>query len=668
MTEMKEFDVIRVARSDGSDTGPGYWPVTAPPATTTLTKKTAKDAALAEKAPRSKPQMVRLAEDDPRFVEWRVKLGILLKQELCPNPDEGSSWYVQFPRGYWLYEKSKHLWVSGYPIKAKLFKSPQEFAVHLIWLLSTSMDYKDCCCAHCNAGNIAKGAAATEETLIITHEAPKPEKPPPKVTPVPLPPIPGQPLLKQASAGARSASSQSTPVVTAQNSPAPAGPVPLPNVQPQPRPQSVPPIQPPIQPSPQPVPQAQAQPPPQLQPQSQAPPQLQPSPQPQPQPQPQIQPQPQPQLQPQLQPQTQVPPQSQVQIQPHQQQQTTPQPQAQPQPQPQVASWPLKSSLMFRAGELVWYQNGTTWRLGLIAASVNGNHEVMPIGHGLVQQMNVTKGDRDMRPFHAFTVPPIAIPDIKRKLFDEVPWEAMIRAPGNDGNKRELITLDASKMAAAKVDYSYSLWTQLSEDANAKTVTYYGCFFGAERIEIGDALRLRSLPAEFNVPAETGVLGLRFIFTTKDFPGSVFFRGHIYQPVSGDVDPPNVVSEDKLPVALRDESQWRNSTSPGLRWRWALVKENVVFKEQSIRGRFYPTHRLMPILNPEGFQQAVAEGKTDEQYAHLNNRMDGAGRYLGRKANRLDAVGASVPHTARFTLEPHVREEVVKDPGAQTEA
>ncbi|KAH7160292.1 hypothetical protein B0J13DRAFT_643811 [Dactylonectria estremocensis] len=616
---MKEFDVIRVARSDGSDTGPGYWPVTAPPASSTLTKKTAKDAVSAEKAPRSKPQMVRLAEDDPRFVEWRVKLGILLKQELCPNPDEGSSWYVQFPRGYWLYEKSKHLWVSGYPIKAKLFKSPQEFAVHLIWLLSTSMDYKDCCCAHCNAGNIAKGAAATEETLIITHEAPKPEKLPPRVTPVPLPPIPGQPLLKQASAAARSASAQSTPVVTAQNSPAPAGPVPLPKVQPQPRPQSLPP----------------------LQPQSQAPPQLQPSPQPPPQ----IK------TQPQLQAQTQVPLQPQVQAQPHQQPQTTPQPQPQPQAQQQVASWPLKSSLMFRAGELVWYQNGTTWRLGLIAASANGNHEVMPIGHGLVQQMNVTKGDRDMRPFHAFTVPPIAIPDLKRKLFDEVPWEGMIRAPGNDGNKRELLTLDASKMAAAKVDYSYSLWTQLSEDANAKTVTYYG-----------------SLPAEFNVPAETGVLGLRFIFTTKDFPGSVFFRGHIYQPVTGDIDPPNVVSEDKLPVALRDESQWRNSISPGLRWRWALVKENVVFKEQSIRGRFYPTHRLMPILNPEGFQQAVAEGKTDEQYAHLNNRMDGSGRYLGRKANRLDAVGASVPHTARFTLELHVREEVVKDPGAQTEA
>ncbi|KAH7017702.1 hypothetical protein EDB80DRAFT_760940 [Ilyonectria destructans] len=642
MADMREFDVIRVARSDGSDTGPGYWPMTAPAPTTSM-KKTAKDAIAAEKAPRTKPQMVRLAEDDPRFVEWRVKLGILLKQELCPNPDEGNSWYVQFPRGYWLYEKSKHLWVSGYPLKAKLFKSPQEFAVHLIWLLSTSMDYRDCCCAHCNAGNLAKGAAAMEDTLIITHEAPKPEKMPPKVTPVPLPQIPGQPLLKHSAAVPRSTSAQSTPVATAQNSPVPA--VTKPKAQTLP-PQSLPPVQPPIQPSPQPLPQAQVQAPP---PQPQAPPQLQP--------QPQIQTQPQPQAQPQ------VAPQPQVQLQPHQQQQVQPQ----PQPQPQITQWALKSSLMFRAGELVWYQNGTTWRLGMIAASANGNHELMPIGHGVVQQQNVSKLDGDMRPFHAFTVPPVAIPDLKEKIFDEIPWEGMFRAPGNDGNKRELITLDASKMAAAKIDYSYSLWTQLSEDPNAKTVTYYGCFFGAERVEIGDTLRLRSLPAEFNVPAETGVLGLRFIFTTKDFPGGVFFRGHIYQPVKGDADPPNVVAEEHLPIALRDESQWRNSTSPGKRWRWALVKENVVFKEQSIRGRFYPTHRLMPILNPDGFRHAVAQGQTDDQYAHLNNRMDGSGRYLGRKANRLNALGASVPHTARFAMEPYVREEALKDPGAQNE-
>jgi hypothetical protein len=87
MADAKEFEVIQVARSDGRDTGPDYWPAPADPAKAGV-KKTAKDAP--EKAPRAKAQMVRLAEDDPKFVEYRIKLGILLKQEISPAP-EGKS-------------------------------------------------------------------------------------------------------------------------------------------------------------------------------------------------------------------------------------------------------------------------------------------------------------------------------------------------------------------------------------------------------------------------------------------------------------------------------------------------------------------------------------------------------------------------------------------------
>ncbi|WKT46267.1 Cryptic loci regulator 2, C-terminal [Fusarium oxysporum f. sp. vasinfectum] len=560
-TELKEFDVVRVARSDGSDTGPGYWPVTAPSATT-ATKKT-KDAA-AEKTPRTKPQMIRLAEDDPRFTEWKVKLGILLKQELCPNPD------VNFPRGYWLYEKSKHLWVSGYPIKVKLFKSPQEFAVHLIWLLSTSMDYRDCCCAHCNGFNSIKGGIGADDALIITHEPIKADKIPPKVTPVPLPPMPGQASQKPNQVTPRSQSTQSTPATTAQNSPAPT---------------------------------------------PQQPPQIQ---------------QPQPQAQQQI------------------QQQAPPLTQAQPPP----VQWSLKSPVLFRSGELVWYLNGNAWRLGVIASSTASHHEVMPIGHGIVQQNNVNKTEGEMRPFYAFTVPPVNLPELKDKEYDGVSWEALFQSTA-DGNRREMIALDASKMAAVKIDYSYSLWSKISEEPNFKRVAYWGCFFGAERIEIGDAMRLRSIPAELNVAAETCVLGLRRIFTTSDFPGAVFFVGHIYQLVSEDQS--NIVRDEHLPIALRNESQWRHSVG-AQRWRYALIKENVVFKEQSIRGRFYPTHRLMPILNSNEFQNSIIQRRVDEQHAHLNNRMDGVGRYLGRKINRLDTLGASVTHTARISLEPFIKE------------
>ncbi|MBE3050214.1 hypothetical protein IMZ48_48500 [Candidatus Bathyarchaeota archaeon] len=71
-------EIIKVCRSDGQDNGPDYWPVEAPK----VVRRATKDGP--EKVARAKPQMIRLPEDDPRFIEWRLKLGILLKQEMAP--------------------------------------------------------------------------------------------------------------------------------------------------------------------------------------------------------------------------------------------------------------------------------------------------------------------------------------------------------------------------------------------------------------------------------------------------------------------------------------------------------------------------------------------------------------------------------------------------------
>lgn len=427
--------------------------------------------------------------------------------------------------------------MSGYPIKSKLFKSPQEFGLHLIWLLSASKDYGDCCCVHCNLPNVTKLAIASDDGISSTPtEAPaKLDKVQPKVTPVPLPPIPGQPPA------------QATPQAISK-SPAP----------------------------------------------------------------PQLQPQPQPQQQP-----------------------------------PQHVPWTLQAPLLFRIGELVWYQTGSSWRLGLIAAPGNGGSELLPIGHATVQQRNVGKTDADMRPYHAFSVPPVVVPDLTEKSFDEVPWEAIFQAPSTDPGRRDLLALDASKMAAAKIDYSFSLWSPLSEDPNGKATYYYGCFLGAERVEVGDCLRLRSLPPDLGIKNEAAVLAVRSILISKDAPGAVFFRGAIYQPVPAEAA---TAPDDALPVALRDENQWRAQTGAAQHWRWGPAKENVLLKEQSVKGRFYPAQRLMAVLNPGA--------RGDEAYAQqLNNRMETGARYIGRRRNRVDTLGASVPKGARLVLEAHIREE-----------
>ncbi|RCI08343.1 hypothetical protein L249_8914 [Ophiocordyceps polyrhachis-furcata BCC 54312] len=720
MADTKDFDIIRVARSDGADTGPGYWPSTAlPPAN--AAKKTGKEAV----APRTKAQMVRLDEDDPRFVEWRIKLGILLKQELAPHPDEGNAWYVHFPRGYWLYEKSKHLWVSGYPVKAKLFKTPQEFGLHLLWLLSTSMDYMDCCCIHCNVPNLSKTCFMADGTpALLASAAPlKMLGLPPKVSPVPLPTIPGQPQprqpplngpgpqitpnsqgltdnapAEQSSAakvmslhpGQQRAQGQAETQAQARSAVQSQAKSQLETRQQDTRPEmqaeqssaaKVMSLHPGQQ-------RAQGQAETQAQArsavQSQAKSQLETRQQ---DTRPEMQgrqealaegkpkPPPASEIQPQSQPRAPSDSRLEGQLADRPVEKRA---QGQPPAPARAVKWALQAPLLFRAGELVWYQNGNSWRLGVIAGPGTDNFQLIPIGHAAARQQNVTKSAKEMRPFHAFSVPGVMLPDLQNKVFDQVAWQDLFLAAGQDRARRNNLILDASKMAASKIDASYSLWCPLAEDANAETASYYGCFFGAERIEVGDCVRVKPLVGDAaaggqgggggngNSNAESSVLGLTAIVARKPSPGAILFRGTMYQIAKqqqGAADAATVPAE-KLPLALRDETEWRLRASPGQQpWRWVLVKEDIVLDEQAVKGRFYPPHRLMPILNEAAFNAAVATGNVESQYPFLNNRMDGSGGYIGVKSCRRHILGASVPDDVGIILEPLIREVPSSGPG-----
>ncbi|KAM0282677.1 hypothetical protein ACHAQH_002874 [Verticillium albo-atrum] len=603
MAEVQEFQLISIAHSDGQDFGPGYWPADA----SKVVKKPG--AAVVEKASRTKPQMVRLEEDDPRFVEWRVKLGLLLKQELSLSPQEGLSWYIHFPRGYWLYEKSKHLWVSGYPIKSKLFKSPQEFGVHILWLLSGSKDHNDCCCVHC----IAPRVAYMGDELNVQ-----------------------EPTLTMADTIPLSAPASTPPVEETKI----AVPKPVTNVKIQsatPTPTATPPMQP-VQPPPVSIPT-----------QSLTPVQT-PVPVPQPQP-------------------------------------PAPLKMESPVPVPIVPTVntlaPFNqntSSLFFRTGEMVWYSVAPSWRIGLIAKSNTQAKQVdiLPISHALFDNVQLQpKSETGLRPFLAFTVPPVSQQSLGTQAFDEVPWPEQIAAIQAEPSKREPLLLDASKLAAVKISMSFSLFSQLPSSADGRKMNYQGVFLGAERIEVGDTLRIRAshdigIAAEWvDLLAQGGaLLGLREICTAADNPGTVFFKGDLYAPLTTDApgppsasSPASDVPETKLPRALREEFLFRNKVSPASRWRLHLLRRDVVVREPDVRGRFYPSPRLLPVLmshDTAGLQRELQQGVVRDSARFLNQRMDTFREgYIGRKRSRLDAVGAAVPHGAGalFAFEPAVVEQ-----------
>lgn len=407
----------------------------------------------------------------------------------------------------------------------------------MLWLLSSSKDYKDCSCVHCNAHNVTKITLEDTPTMAIAELAPKSQV---KETPVPLPAMPGQPAQK---------------------------------------------------------------------------------PQPPPQPQPRA---------------------------------VTP---ATAQSTPPAAAWSLRSSLLFRPGELVWYQTGHTWRIGIIASCTQSGNEIMPLGFAMVPQPNVVKQMIEIRPFLTFMVPDLSFQELKGKKFDDVRWDSLLQACSADPARREAAVLDASKLAASRIANTYSLWSLLSGDPTSKSTTYYGCFLGAERVEIGDCLRVKQLPPEYNIAGDGLALGVRYIFTMQDYPGAVFFRGPLYRPADPALASTSLVPDEALPVALRDESNWRNHVNSSPRRGWVMVQENMVLKEALLAGRFYPAHRILPILDPASLQRAMELRQVDGVHVFLNSRLEQPQEYVGRQRNRKQSMGLAVVQGISLSLEPHIREE-----------
>ncbi|KXH41951.1 hypothetical protein CSIM01_02787 [Colletotrichum simmondsii] len=603
MSDLVEYSVVNVCRSDGQDNGAGYWPT---PADTAA--KNAKKTAL-EKVPRAKPQMVRLDKDDARFQEWRIKLGILLKQELSPT--EGLPWLLHFPRGYWLYEKSKHLWVSGHPVKSKLYKSPQEFGLHVLWLLSGSMDRTDCRCIHCNVREMPNMEDLTVSDVPRPLPAANNTQPPSKmrkITPQIPPGVAASPIPVPAAASTPPIAKKETPV-----------PVPIPMAKKE---------------TPQPVQQQQ-----------------------------QVQQQPAP-----------APTQAQQQVQPQAHAPAPPvyqQPQFLPYPPPYGG---IVAPALFRVGELVWFQISSGWRLGIVAATgiINPNTnkaelQILPMSHVNFNQSPIQTLEATTRPFLAFSVPNVSISDLQNKAYDEVDWDAFFQTiTPEDTHRREVALLDSSKMAAQKVGVSFSVFSRLSETNGGKKIDYHGIFLGAERIELGDVLRVR-LSAEQGVPPAAAnlpdaLLGLREICTAPiDSPGNAFFKGDIYQPITGDNQPVGgiPVPDDKLPRPLRDEIAFRNKFAASDRWRCVLLKQNAVLREPDLKGRFYPTHKLLPLLDGQAKVLAeVQKGIVRDVQQRLNQRIDTfKTAYIGQKRTRVETIGPALPPGSVIQFEQSVRED-----------
>ncbi|RYC61366.1 hypothetical protein CHU98_g4846 [Xylaria longipes] len=308
---------------------------------------------------------------------------------------------------------------------------------------------------------------------------------------------------------------------------------------------------------------------------------------------------------------------------------------------------------LFRAGEVVWFKNNNSWRVGMILTS-GLTLSIIPFGHPLYRTEEVIKEEADIRPFLAFSIPQInnGLQEFKGRALAQIDWQALQERFGAhaDASRREGLAIEATKLAATRVDQCYSTFNPIQESAQNYDI-FGGLFLGAEKICVGEAVRILLPREQQDQVAEKGmpvVMVVKRIMVSRE-GGTLMFEGSLWKlqhaTLTQQLQAPN---QAQLPASLRGEKEFRNGVLQSRGWRveWMLVNQSMSVNESAIRGRFYETRRLTPILNPAKFQEMLQHQHIEDIQTLLNNRGDSSGPHVGRVLNRAQAVAGAVPMTA----------------------
>ncbi|KAI0432590.1 hypothetical protein F5Y09DRAFT_136221 [Xylaria sp. FL1042] len=318
---------------------------------------------------------------------------------------------------------------------------------------------------------------------------------------------------------------------------------------------------------------------------------------------------------------------------------------------------------LFRAGEVVWFKNNNSWRVGMTLTS-KPSLSIIPLTHPLYRTQEVFKEEADIRPFLAFSIPQInlALQEFKGQALARIDWQTLQERFGahTDPSRREGLAIEATKLAATRVDQSYSTFNPI-QDSVPSHDAFGGIFLGAEKICVGEAVRIKLSQEQQEQSSEKGmpiVMVVKRIFINKDggtlmFEGSLWTLQHV--PSAQQLQTP---SPAQLPTALLGEKEFRDGILRNSGWgvKWVLMNQNITVNESAIRGRFYETQRLTPILNPPKFQEMIHSQRVPDIQSLLNNRGDSSGPYVGRVLNRAQAVAGAVPSGVSAQLGPDVVE------------
>ncbi|KAF2227143.1 hypothetical protein BDZ85DRAFT_293919 [Elsinoe ampelina] len=322
---------------------------------------------------------------------------------------------------------------------------------------------------------------------------------------------------------------------------------------------------------------------------------------------------------------------------------------------------------IFRQGELVWFNRGTRWGLGVITRRWFQNQTgpsspaflIQPLSHPYQHPPAVTiTSESLLRPWLAWSVPSFTHPALNGMpvSFDTADWQGIYAKKYGEGD----MEVDGSILAAKAIDISFTPFEPITTtpSSTGTTTTYNGLYLGAERLWIGDPVRLRtsSTPNSLDILILHGITETTqtSAFNNAILSRSLSLQGDTYTlrtlPSTSSIDHPA-----SLPTRLTHDLTLRNATTTRLKAShstYILTRPSVSVATHEIKGRWYETTLLFPVMNGSAAWEAeLARGEAGEMGPKMNGRLDcvrapgsGAGEVREvRRETRGEALGGAVP-------------------------
>ena len=315
---------------------------------------------------------------------------------------------------------------------------------------------------------------------------------------------------------------------------------------------------------------------------------------------------------------------------------------------------------LFRPGELVWFNKGTSWGLAIVTKrdlfkdqriQDRPKYLVQPLSHPYHHPSPriITQEDL-LRPWLAWSIPGptyAALNAAPGLTFNSIDWKMVLQGHYGDGDPE----VDGSIFAAKAVDESFTLIEAVSNNTIETGERFYnGIFFGAEKIWVGEPVRLRMGSGQ-DILIVHRILEKLKPGSTNTSSATIHFVGDIYTFTTTAHTPGRQPPDNRhLPTRLRQDLEYRNRATLTIKRTvsaWNIRQAQARVSLSDVKGRWYESSVLLPILRgATAFTSDLGRGEISDVGQWMNGRADSTlppGKQGTRYIDRLDVFGKSIP-------------------------